>query len=621
MNGYTGHLLHVDLTSGEWRNLALPDWLVRNYVGGKGFGAKLLYDLLPAGTDPLAEDNVLMVLSGPLSGTLAPAMRGCIVTKSPLTHTFLDSYFGGFFTPEMKYCGFDGIIVTGRSTTPCHLRIEDGEVRLEPAGHLWGLDALETNEAVKADQDDPSLAVLSIGQAGENLVPFALVSCEYNRQAGRGGAGAVMGSKNLKAISARGSGTITVSDPRAFHRAVHAARSELDASEDIQALIDSGTANAIGFANETGLLPSRNYADGTYENADKIDETAQAKHLWLKSAACQGCPIRCSKVGAVRTGPYAGLVTDIVEYESAALIGANLGISDIRSVAHLVKLCDRLGLDSMSTGGVIGFAMEAAEKGLLQAPEGVRLEFGNVQAAEHLIRTLAHKRGELGELLARGVRGASRELGERARDFAQHVKGLESPAWGPRGAPGTGLAFMTADRGGCHQRGLPAPLEVTEGEWEGRRVKATEVEGKARILIAMQDNLAGTDTLVKCDFGGMGIQPETYAEMANAAAGLDLEAASFDRIGERIWNLTRLFNLREGIDPSQDTLPRRFVREPLPSGPYKGHRISEEDMQYMLSDYYALRGWTEEGRPREDTLRRLGISDEPRFTLSPSELV
>ncbi len=619
MYGYTGKLLHVDLTSGEHRDLALPEWLVREYVGGKGFGAKLLYDLLPPGTDPLAEDNVLMLLSGPLSGTLAPAMRGCLVTKSPLTHTFLDSYFGGFFTPEMKYCGYDGIIVTGKSDAPCHLRIEDGEVRLEPAEHLWGLDALETNEAIKAERGDASLAILSIGQAGENLVPFALVSCEYNRQAGRGGAGAVMGSKNLKAVSARGSGKVAVRDSKAFRDAVRNAQAELDASEDIQALIDSGTANAIGFANETGLLPSRNFADGTYEDADKIDETAQQKHLWLKSAACMGCPIRCSKVGAVRTGRYAGTITDIVEYESAALIGSNLGISDIRAVAHLVKLCDRLGLDSMSTGGVVAFAMEAAQKGLIEPPEGIRLEFGNVEAAEHLIRALAHRQGELGELLSRGVRRASEELGEEARAFALHVKGLESPAWGPRGAPGTGLAFMTADRGGCHQRGLPAPLEVTEGEWEGRQVKATEVQGKAEILIAMQNNLAGTDTLVKCDFGGMGIQPETYAAMANAAAGLDLTASSFDRLGERIWNLTRLFNLREGLDPSQDTLPRRFVKEPLPSGPYKGHRISEEDMQYMRSDYYALRGWTEEGRPREDTLQRLGISGEPRFTLSPSE--
>jgi aldehyde:ferredoxin oxidoreductase len=617
--GYSGRFLHADLTSGESRNLPLPDWLVRDYIGGKGFGAKLLYDLLPAGTDSFSADNVFMILSGPLTGTLAPAMRGCIVTKSPLTHTFLDSYFGGFFAPEMKYCGYDGIIVTGKAEEPCHLHIEDGEVSIEPAKHLWGLDALETNQAIKVERNDSSQSVLSIGQAGENLVRFALVSCEYNRQAGRGGAGAVMGSKNLKAVSARGNGKITVHDPQAFRKTVRDARAELDASEDIQALIGSGTASAVGFANETGLLPSRNFSDGTYEDADRLDESAQSRHLWLKSAACMGCPIRCSKIGAVRSGRYTGTITDIVEYESAALVGSNLAISDIRSVAHLVKLCDRLGLDSMSAGGVIGFAMEAAQKGLIQAPEGMDLEFGNVEAAERLLRAMAHRRGELGELLAQGVRRASERIGPKSLDFANHVKGLESPAWGPRGAPGTGLAFMTADRGGCHQRGLPAPLEVTEGEWEGRRVKATEIEGKAGMLIAMQNNLAGTDTLVKCDFGGMGIRPETYARLANAAAGLELEASSFDRVGERIWNLTRLFNLREGIDPAQDTLPRRFVREPLPSGPYKGHRITEEEMQYMRSDYYALRGWDQEGRPSEDTLRRLGISEEPRFELGRSE--
>ena len=490
-NAYQNALLHIDLSSSETRILELPEEIRDKYVGGKGFGARLLYDLLPAKTPALDPQNPLMFFTGPLTGTNAPSMRGCGVTKSPLTHTFLDSYFGGFFAPEMKYAGYDGIIVTGKANEPCSLSIEDGEVRIEPARHLWGLDALETNAAIKAERNDPSVAVLSIGQAGENLVRFGLVSCEYNRQAGRGGAGAVMGSKNLKAVTAGGKGKIAVRDPQAFRDAVRDAQAELDASEDIQALIDSGTANAVGFANETGLLPSRNFSDGTYEEADKIDESAQSQHLWLKSAACMGCPIRCSKIGAVRSGRYTGTITDIVEYESAALIGSNLAISDIRSVAHLVKLCDRLGLDSMSTGGVIGFAIEAAQKGLIQAPEGIDLEFGNVEAAEHLLRAIAHRQGELGEILAQGVRRASERIGPESLDFANHVKGLESPAWGPRGAPGTGLAFMTADRGGCHQRGLPAPLEVTEGEWEGRQVKATEIEGKARILIAMQDNLAG----------------------------------------------------------------------------------------------------------------------------------
>ena len=614
-DGTQGQLLVVNLTSGRSSATPVPDWLFQGYLGGKGFGAKLMVDLLPPGTDPLSPENLLMVMTGPLTGTMAPSMRGCIVTKSPLTGTFLDSYFGGSFAPELKYAGYDGLIVLGRASEPVTLFIEDDAIRLESATHLWGLDALQTNAAIKAELNDQSTKVLSIGQAGENEVLYALISCEYNRQAGRGGAGAVMGSKHLKAVAVRGTRCVRVADPAGFRRACLQANHDLDASEDVQGLKATGTAMAVEFANETGLLPFRNFSDGTFDRAAALGDPGQKKHLWLSSAACLGCPIRCSKMGAVRTGTYAGTVTDIVEYESAALMGSNLDISDIRAVAHLVKLCDRFGLDSMSTGGVIGFAMEAAEKGLLDSPRGVTIEFGNVLAAEHLIRTIAANESELGQLLARGVMRASQVLGQNSQAFAQHVKGLESPAWGPRGAPGTGLAFMTADRGGCHQRGLPAPLEVTQGEWEGRPVKALALEGKAAMLIQMQNYLAGTDTLVKCDFGGFGIQPETYAGMLSSATGQPFQAEIFERLGEKIWNLTRLFNLREGISPASDTLPRRFVDEPLPSGPFKGHRISDQDMDVLRRDYYRLRGWDPEGRPGREALQRLGLDTEDQMSL------
>jgi aldehyde:ferredoxin oxidoreductase len=318
-------------------------------------------------------------------------------------------------------------------------------------------------------------------------------------------------------------------------------------------------------------------------------------------------------MGAVRTGKYAGFITDIVEYESAALMGSNLGISDVRSVAHLVKLCDRFGLDSMSTGGVIGFAMEAGEKGLIDSPDEITLEFGNVQAAEYLIRSIAFVDNDLGKLMAQGVKRAAAALGGDASSFAQHVKGLESPAWGPRGAAGTGLAFMTADRGGCHQRGLPAPLEVTGGEWEGKPVEALALEGKAGMLISMQNYLAGTDALVKCDFGGFGVQPETYAALLSAAIGQSFSADFFDRLGERIWNLTRQFNLREGLDPAEDTLPKRFMQDPLPSGPQKGHHFTAKEMDFMLKDYYSVRGWDEQGRPTTETLESVGVKDLPEF--------
>jgi aldehyde:ferredoxin oxidoreductase len=610
---YMGKFLFVDLNSRTSWTQEVPEWMRSNLMGGKGFGAKLLADLTPVGCDPFGPENPLMVMTGPLTGTSAPSMRGCVVTKSPLTGTFLDSYFGGYFSPEIKYAGYDGLIILGQAQEPVYLWIDDETIDVRPAKHLWGQDALEANESIKTELQDQTVKILSIGPAGENGVLYSLISCEYNRQAGRGGAGAVMGSKQLKAIAVRGSQTVTIQDSDAFRRAVLQANTDLEQSEDVQAMRDGGTAPAVDFANETGLLPCRNFQDGTFEQASNLSDVGQSKHLWLNSAACMGCPIRCSKMGAVRTGKYAGFITDIVEYESAALIGSNLGIADIRAVAHLVKLCDRFGMDSMSTGGVIGFAMEAGERGLIESPSGITLEFGNVRAAEYLIRSIAFVDNDLGKILAQGVKRAAAALGGDASAFAQHVKGLESPAWGPRGAAGTGLAFMTADRGGCHQRGLPAPLEVTGGEWEGKPVQALAVEGKAAMLISMQNYLAGTDTLVKCDFGGFGIQPKTYAALLTAATGEPHFAEEFDQLGERIWNLTRQFNLREGLDPADDTLPRRFIQDPLPSGPFQGHHFSAQDMAYMLKDYYTLRGWDETGRPTTETLKQVGVQDLPVF--------
>lgn len=614
-NGYMGKFLFVDLSREETQEIPLPGWMAEKFIGGKGFGAKILYDLLPEGTDPLAPENLLMFMTGPLTGTAAPSMRACVVTKSPLTGTFLDSYFGGHFGPEIKYAGYDGIIITGKASHPVCLWVDDGEVEIRPADHFWGMDALEVNRAIKEELHDDTVKIASIGPAGENLVKYALISCEYNRQAGRGGAGAVMGSKNLKAVALRGNRLAGVKDIKAFRQAVENAKADLEASPDVQALVEAGTASSIPFANETGLLPYRNYKDGMYDKAHKLSDSGQSKHLWLKSAACMGCPIRCSKMGAVRTGKFAGTVTDIVEYESAALMGSNLTIDDIKAVAYLVKLCDRLGLDSMSTGSVIGFAMEAAEKGLVSSPPGVQIKFGSVEAAEYLIRAIASREGELGELLAEGVKRAAAKLDNGAEDYAVHVKGLESPAWGPRGVPGMGLALMTADRGGCHQRGFPVAYEVGGVKWNGKPVEALALEGKAEMVARLQNYLAGTDTLVKCDFGGFGVQLATYAALFSAVTGRAAGEGLFDVVGERIWNLTRLFNLREGIDYTQDRLPARFVNEPLPSGPAKGHRISEEDMNYLRSDYYKVRGWNEKGVPTGTTLEKLGLQNTGIFSL------
>ncbi|MFN2358917.1 MAG: aldehyde ferredoxin oxidoreductase family protein, partial [Desulfotignum sp.] len=543
---YADTFLVIDLSTGSTSTLAVTDTLKQHFIGGKGFGAKLLADGLSPGTDPLGPENMLLFMTGPLTGTSAPAMRGCVVTKSPLTHLFLDSYFGGSFAPEIKYAGYDGIIITGRADKPVYVWIDDEKVEIRDAAHLWGLDILETNQHIKAELKDDTIKIANIGPAGENGVPFALIACEFNRQAGRAGAGAVMGSKNLKALAVRGTRLVTVHDPHRFHRACEKALEELAASPDVQTLKQGGTAASVEFASETGLLPSRNYQFGTFEKAAALGDQGQQKHLWLGTNACMGCPIGCAKIGAVRTGKFKGMVTDIVEYESAALMGSNLEISDVRAVAHLVKLCDLLGLDSMSCGSLIGFAMEACQKGLIDSSPGIDLNFGNVAAAQHLITAIAFRKEGLGALLAKGVRAAAEEIGGSASDLALHTKGLETPAWGPRGVSGMGLAYMTGDRGGCHQRGFTVPYELAE-EWEGKKIDPLSPQGKADMVIALQNYSAGTDTLVKCDFGTFGIKADTYADLLAAATGTKVDADIFRQTGERIWNLTRQFNLAQGM--------------------------------------------------------------------------
>ena len=342
MHSYMGQLLHVDLTKRDWRAIPVDDRLAALFVGGKGFGAKILYDLLPPGCDPLSPENVLMFMTGPLTGTLAPAMRGCVVTRSPLTGTFVDSYFGGHFAPEIRYAGFDGIVITGAADRPCYIRVDDGAVEIREAAHLWGLDTFTVTARIKEELGDRTVKIACIGPAGEKKVSYALVNCEYNRHAGRGGTGAVMGSKNLKALVLRGNRIVRPCDAAAFTAAVEQAYRELRADESITAFTVDGTAGSIDFANDEYLLPAYNYYDGAFDGTAGLNATAQREQLWLRNVACAGCPIACGKVGRIRRGRHKGLVSDVVEYETAALMGSNLGLSDAVSYTHLTLPTKRI---------------------------------------------------------------------------------------------------------------------------------------------------------------------------------------------------------------------------------------------------------------------------------------
>lgn len=614
-DGYMGQFLYVDLEKQETRKIVVPEWLKEDYVGGKGFGAKLLYDLTEPGIDPLGPENLLMFLTGPLCSTTAPAIRSCVVCKSPATNTFLDSYFGGRFGAEIKYAGYDGIIVRGIASEPVYLWINDGDIEFRSAQGIWGTDSLQANELIKKELECQDATVVTIGQAGERKVLFSLINCEYNRQAGRGGAGAVMGSKNLKGIAVKGTQFVKVDQAEAFRAAVAKANKEISEAGDCTALTAAGTSYSVPWSSEVGLLPYKNHTLQQDPDVKKISDSAQDKHLFLGKSACLGCPIRCSQMGAVRTGKYAPFVTDIVEYESVAMLGSNLAISNIRDIAYLTKLCDTYGMDSISAGGVLAFAFEAIQNGSLEDPTDGLLTFGSTKGAEYLLNAIAFQENDLGRLLGQGVKKAAEQIGQNSSDYALHVKGLEIPGWAVRGAPGMGLAYATSDRGACHQRGFIIGYEHGGALHQGQPVPAHTIETKAEIVVKEQNYLAGLDTLVKCDFGSFGISAQTYLELLNSATGKQYPDDFIHQLGGRIWNLVRLFNLREGLDKNSDTLPKRLTHQVLKEGPQKGQVIKPEDLALMLKDYYQIREWDTEGRPTDDCLRQYGLTESSSFNL------
>ncbi len=607
MNKYrNGKIVYVNLTEASFEIKDVPQKIREKYVGGKGLATWLLYNSTSEKIDPLTPENPVIFAGGPLTGTIAPSMRGVVVSCSPLTGGYVDSYYGGHFAQELRYAGYDALVITGKAKNPVFIHIENEKIKILSAEEYWGLDTFETNKKLKKELADTTVKIASIGPAGENLVPFALVSCEYNRQAGRGGIGAVMGSKNLKAVVLEGTRLLSVADRKGFLNAVSEAQQELKKEPAIEELSKSGTPPSLWFANREGLLPVKNYQKGTFDPKGLAEE-AQRKEIWLRDVGCAACPISCSKIGVIRQGKRKGIISDVVEYETAALMGANLEIDNIKEVAYLVYLCDALGLDGMSAGSIMGFTMECFEEGILDSRnyEGLEISFGSSKNVDKVLEQIALKNGPLGQLLAKGTKKASEELGEEAIKRAVHVKGMDVPAWGPRGVPAMGLAYLTACRGACHQRAFPLTYEI-EGEYKGNKIERLAVKGKARMVIDDQNYLAALDTFIKCDFGTFGISPQTYIKLFQTATGEKMDKERLFELGERIWNLSRLFNLRQGISYKDETLPKRFY-EPLPDGPARGHRFTEKDEEIMLQEYYRERGWDNKGHPTAKKLNELNI--------------
>ncbi len=590
MHGWRGRILDVDLSSGTFSTRKPDERWCRAFLGGRGLGVRMLASEVPAGLDPLDPAMPLFFLTGPLTGTTFPtAGRFVVVSRSPLTGTVFDAHSGGSFGAALAAAGWDGIRVTGRGGGPCYLFAEDGRAELRDASHLAGLETHKTRDRI-LEETPRGTRVASIGPAGEKKVLLAAIMNDRDRAAGRGGLGAVMGAKNLKAIAVRGTGKPSPADPARLD-AVRKRATKVVKKNPVTgtALPTLGTAVLVDIINQHGMFPTENFRGGVFDDAEGISGVKMAERIVVDKSACYACPIACGR--RTRTSEEEG---EGPEYETVWAFGAQCGVNDLEAVAHANYRCNRLGLDTISVGSTIGCAMELAEEGLLQ--DGPR--FGDARAVVDLVEKIGRREG-LGEALGVGSRRLAESRGKA--EAAMHVKGLEIPAYDPRGAQGQALAYATSNRGGCHLRAYMISTEILGQPCPMDRFRTA---GKAEVCAFFQHLSAVVDSLILCRFTQFALPVDVYAEAFSAATGVDVSAEEILEAGERIWNLERLFNLREGFGRRDDTLPPRLLEEPLDRGPSRG-RCPE--LAGMLETYYRLRGWDEDGVPTAETRARLGL--------------
>jgi aldehyde:ferredoxin oxidoreductase len=595
--GYMGKYLDVDLTTNKIKEEKLDYQEVKKWIGGKGLGAKILYDSLKPDINPLNPENILLLMTGPLSGTsVQTSGRWTIVTKSPHTGIFVDSHVGGKFGHRLKRSGFDYIMLKGKAVEPVYLEVTSENIDLHSAIVYWGKGNYETESLLQKKHDKSE--VCSIGPAGENLVSFANIVTDRTHIAGRGGTGAVMGSKNLKAVVVNGTEKIEAKDPSKFKQLTRKFRKKVRENPGVKHRHEIGTVMWVKMSNDAGFLPTRNFQSGVFEDADQISGERMRDEFVIGHTACYGCSIACGKKTSYKSGKFAGLEVDGPEYETTALLGSSCGLNDLGAIAKANEICDDLGMDTITSGGTIAFAMEATEKGLLKQNEINNLTFGNDDAVHHLLRKIAIREG-IGDFFAKGSLAAAKKLGHESSDYAVQVKGLELAGVEPRGSWGMALAYSTSDRGGCHQRCWTPGAELSG------TLKRFSFEGVPLFVKSSQDERAACYSLVLCDFLPFDV-PE-MVEILNASTGFEYTPDNYLLTGERIWNLTRLFNVREGITASDDVLPKRFSQEPAPFGDPKGLVIKEDDLEASKLEYYSLRGWDSRGIPTSEKINSLGI--------------
>jgi aldehyde:ferredoxin oxidoreductase len=606
--GYAGKIGWVDLTEGTTRIDDLDEGMARRYIGGKAMGAYLLLRHLPPKTPPYDPGNILIFITGPLSGTNFPAAsRSAVITRSPMTGTFLDSYCGGFFGPHLKRAGLDALVITGKAQKPVYILADEGKITIEKADQVWGLSTFDTEARLQNEhrkEKGERISVASIGPAGEKMVRFANIVND-RRCYGRGGAGAVMGSKNLKAVVLRGNQRPGMTDEAAFKDVAGRSRRKtaahpLTGKEGHFPKV--GTMMTLDLTNETGTLPTRNWQENTSEHAEVINADAFVKHI-IRPKTCYACPIGCSRES---TATQSGVeyTTEGPEYETMYAFGPNCEIKEPEVVIAADKLCTDYGLDTISCGVVVGFAMECFEAGLLSGEDtgGSDLSFGNGDALIDLIHLIGKREG-LGQILAEGVKRASEKI-KGSSEFAMHVKGLELPGYDPRGMKGQALTSAVSDRGGCHLRSNTLRTEIIG---KPRAYDRYVYDEKAEMIRELQLNYATYNCLIACVFGTFALDGEDYAEALSTIMDWSVTAQEIRLIGEKALNLTRLFNIREGFTRQDDTLPQRLFNQPATRGPSKGQVVDKAAFEKMLDEYYHCMGWDKNGVPAKDKLKELGI--------------
>lgn len=602
-------IARINLTSRKITVEELDEDILKKYLGGRGVASYMLYREVSKNVAPLEDGNKIFIFVGPLAATPLPAVSRAIATfKSPLTGVFAEASSGGHWPTGLRKAGFSGLIIEGRSEEPVYVVIRDRTVEFKPANHLWGCGCWETEDVIKTELNDSAVNVASIGPAGENKVKYACVTNEKARQFGRCGMGAVMGAKNLKAIAVIGTGVSYVKDMDGvleLRRKMFGLLKENPLAG--RSLRPYGTPNMLNITSGHGVVPTNNGRQSYFEDYQKINPGGFKPHF-VTHRACSGCFIRCSKVNAFKDiDSSKESYIEGPEYETIYSYGTMCGIADPLTILQANYLCDDLGLDTLTAGVTIAFAMECREKGMLDELDGENLVpvFGDRKGVLKLTKAIAHRRG-IGDLLAEGSNKTSLVIGKGSEKLLVTGKGLEIPGYDPRGLKGTGLAYATSSRGACHMNHHIQTVEL-HGMWRGRPIDRETYDNKAGLVKWLQDFTTFTDCLVTCRF----LRPladdyNIYLEMLKLACGYEISPDEAGLIGERVFNLERLYNVREGMGRQNDSLSYRITCEPITNGPSKGSTL---DLDLMIDEYYSLRGWNSDGIPEKETIIRLELED------------